>query len=134
MSGSSQKKKHRKNRNRRVDDRNKIKTSFVPTIAVVGLRNGQEARVEELCGGIAKLKFVNADRSEPVLPYADAVFLLTRFIGHRWTEAAQRSFARNRIQLIPGGITCLAHRIRLKAAKIFLLNANSAEKNSEATL
>ena len=134
MSGSSQKKQRRKNRNRRVDVRNKVKTSLVPTIAVVGLRFGQEARVEELCGGIAKLKFVNADHSETAFPHADAVFLLTRFIQHRWTEAAQRSFARNRIQLIPGGITGLAHRIRLKAAKIFLLNANSAEKNSGTTL
>lgn len=134
MSRSSQKKQRRKNRSRRAEVRKKVETPLIPTIAVVGLRFGQEAIVEELCGGVAKLKFVNADHSETVFPYADAVFLLTRFIQHRWTAAAQTSFARNRIHLVPGGITGLAHRIRLKAAKIFLLNANAVEKNSKTPL
>jgi hypothetical protein len=127
MSGSSQKKKHRKNRIRRGDVSHKVKTSLVPTIAVIGLRYGQAAMVEEMCGGVARPKFVDADQSQPVLPQADAVFLLTRFISHRWTEAAHHSFSRNRIHLIPGGISALVHRIRLKAAKIFLLNADSAQ-------
>ncbi len=103
--------------------------SRIPTIAIIGPRNGQEAIIEKLCGGIARLKFVDADQSQPAIPSADAVFLLTKFISHRWTEAAQKQFARNSIYLVSGGITGLVHRIRLKAAKIFLLNTDSAQKN-----
>ena len=82
-----------------------------PTIAVVGLRFGQGAELASRCGGVAKLKFVNADQSETVLPEADAVFLLTRFIQHRWMDASLRSFPRRRVYLHGGGITTLANRI-----------------------
>ena len=119
--------KRKKNRNKQVQLSNN--QYRIPTIAVIGPRNGQEALIEEMVGGIARLKFVDADQSQPLIPSADAVFLLTKFIGHRWTEAAQKQFARNSIYLIPGGITGLVHRIRLKAAKIFLLNTDSAQKN-----
>lgn len=119
--------KRKKNRNKQVQLSNN--QYRIPTIAVIGPRNGQEALIEEMVGGIAKLKFVDADQSQPLIPSADAVFLLTKFIGHRWTEAAQKQFARNSIYLIPGGITGLVHCIRLKAAKIFLLNTDSAQKN-----
>ena len=70
--------------------------SRIPTIAIIGPRNGQEAIIEKLCGGIARLKFVDA---------------------------------RNSIYLVSGGITGLVHRIRLKAAKIFLLNTDFVQKN-----
>lgn len=129
MSTHKRKKNRRKQIQKLANNQRRI-----PTIAVIGPRNGQEALIEEMVGGIARLKFVDADQSQPFIPSADAVFLLTKFIGHRWTEAAQKQFPRNGIYLIPGGITGLVHRIRLKAAKIFLLNANSAEKNSETTL
>lgn len=119
--------KRRKNRNKQVQLSNN--QYRIPTIAVICPRNGQEAMIEEMVGGIARLKFVDADQSQPLIPSADAVFLLTSFIGHHWTEAAQKQFARNSIYLIPGGITGLVHRIRLKAAKIFLLNADSVQKN-----
>ncbi len=128
MAGTKQKKRNRKHRSQRRHNSNKARSSRIPTIAVIGLRYGQAAMVEEMCGGIARLKFVDAYQSQPELPHADAVFLMTRFISHRWTEAAHHSFSRNRIHLVPGGISALVHRIRLKAAKIFLLNADSAQK------
>lgn len=124
MSTHKRKKNRRKQLQKLANNQRRI-----PTIAVIGPRNGEEALIEEMVGGIAKLKFVDGDQSQPLIPKADAVFLLTNFIGHRWTEAAQRQFARNSIYLIPGGITGLVHRIRLKAAKIFLLNADIAQKN-----
>ena len=120
--------KRKKNRNKQVQLSNN--QYRIPTIAVIGPRNGQEALIEEMVGELARLKFVDADQSQPLIPSADAVFLLTSFIDHRWTEAAQKKFPRNSIYLIPGGVTGLVHRIRLKAAKIFLLNADSVEKNN----
>ena len=132
MAGTKQKKRNRRHRSQRRQNSNEARSSRIPTIAVIGLRYGQAAMVEEMCGGIARLRFVDADQSQPLLPQADAVFLLTRFISHRWTEAAQKQFARNSIYLVSGGITGLVHRIRLKAAKIFLLNTDSAQE-SKAT-
>ena len=88
---------------------NKLPTH--PSIAVVGLRYGQEAQLASRCGGVAKLKFVNADQSETVLPHADAIFLLTRFIEHRWTDASLRALPRRRVYLHGGGITSLSERI-----------------------
>ena len=121
---------HKRKKNRNKQSQQLSNNQYrIPTIAVIGPRNGQEAMIEEMVGGIARLKFVDADQSQPLIPSADAVFLLTKFISHRWTEAAQKQFDRNSIYLIPGGITGLVHRIRLKAAKIFLLNADSVQKN-----
>lgn len=100
----------------------------IPTIAIIGPSTSQESLIEEMCGGIAKLKFVDADQSQPAIPSADAVFLLTNLISYRWVDAANEQFAKNRIYMISGGITGLAHRINAKAAKIFLLNAKARQK------
>lgn len=122
-------------KSRRKRNRNKKKLQHplqqtqLPIIAIIGTRNGQETLVEKLCDGVAKLKFVDADLSQPQIPSADAVFLLTRFISHRWTDAAQKQFASNRIYFISGGISGLAHRIRLKAAKILLLSSRATMVN-----
>ena len=121
--------KRKQNKNRNRDTVPKPKPSRLPIVAVIGLRKGQDAMIEEMCSGIVRIKFVDADQSQPEIPSADAVFLLTKFIGHRWTQAAQQQFPRNRIYLIPGGITGLVHRIQLKAAKIFLLNKDFTQKN-----
>ena len=122
--------KCKRKKNRIKQERQLTRNQYrIPTIAVIGPRNGQEALIEEMVGGVARLKFVDADQSQPFIPSADAVFLLTKFIGHRWTEAAQKQFPKNSIYMIPGGITGLVHRIRLKAAKIFLLNTDSVQKN-----
>jgi hypothetical protein len=83
-----------------------------------------------LCGDIARLKFVDADQSETVLPSSAAVFVLTRFVQHRWVAAAQRYFPRRQIYLDGAGITSLADRIRRNAANIFFFNAKSAEENT----
>lgn len=82
-----------------------------PTIAVVGLRRAQFAELVARCGGAANLKFVNADQSETVFPQADAAFLLTRFVEHRWMDASLRTFPRSRVLLHGGGVTSLAGRI-----------------------
>lgn len=82
-----------------------------PTIAVVGLRRAQFAELVARCGSAAKLKFVNADQSETVFPHADAAFLLTRFVEHRWMDASLRAFPRSRVLLHGGGISSLAGRI-----------------------
>jgi len=82
------------------------------TVTIIGLRYGQDARITKKCGDIVNLKFVDADQSETVLPASDAVFVLTRFIEHRWTNAAHRYFPRNRVHLHAGGISSLVRRIR----------------------
>ena len=82
-----------------------------PTIAVIGLRYGQAGQLAARCGRAVRLKFVNADQSETVLPEADAVFLLTRFIGHRWLDASFRALPRRRVYQHGGGISSLADRI-----------------------
>lgn len=87
------------------------KLSQHPTIAVVGLPFGQAGEVISRCGGVAKLKFVNADHAEAVLPQCDAVFLLTRFAGHRWTAAALQTLPRRRVYLHGEAINTLGDRI-----------------------
>lgn len=82
-----------------------------PTIAVVGLRYGQGDQLAARCGNAVRLKFVNADQSETVLPEADAVFLLTRFVQHRWMDASLNAFPRRKVFLHGGGISTLADRI-----------------------
>ena len=91
-----------------------------PTIAVIGLRYGQAGQLAARCGGAAKLKFVNADQSETVLPQADAVFLLTRFVGHRWFDASLRALPRRRVYQHGGGINSLADRILALAGTAIL--------------
>lgn len=91
-----------------------------PTIAVVGLRYGQAEEVVSRCGRVAKLKFVNADQSETVLPECDAVFVLTRFAKPRWTAESYRTLPRRRVHLHGGGISTLADRILSLAATALL--------------
>ena len=81
------------------------------TIAVVGLRYGQPANVQAECGHLANLKFVDAGRSEPRLPASDLIILMTRFIEHRWMNAALRTFPRRSVVLHPGGFSSLVRRI-----------------------
>lgn len=45
------------------------------------------------------------------IPEADHVFVLTRFVGHRWTDYAFRTFPRDRIHLVPGSLSGLRTRI-----------------------
>lgn len=86
-----------------------------PTVAVVGLRYGQPSTVQTACGHLVFLKFVDASRSATRLPDADLVILLTRFIQHRWSEAAFRCFPRQSVVLHPGGVSSLVRRIALLA-------------------
>jgi hypothetical protein len=86
-----------------------------PTVTVIGLRFGQPAQVEARCRHAADLKFVNADQSKVVVPATDHVFLLTRFIQHRWYSAALKHLPRRRVHLHGGGLTSLARRIRALA-------------------
>lgn len=89
----------------------KTKLPLRPTIAVVGLPFEQSGDVISRCGGVTKLKFVNADQAEAVLPQCDAVFLMTRFAGHRWTAAALRVLPRRRVYLHGETINTLGDRI-----------------------
>ena len=82
-----------------------------PAIAVVGLRDGQTAEVTARCGGVARLRFVNADQSETALPPCDAVFLLTRFAGQRWAAESYRRLPRRRVILHGGEASSLPDRI-----------------------
>ncbi len=87
------------------------------TITVIGLRFGQPATVQAVCGHLAILKFVEADRSETRFPATDLVILMTRFIEHRWTEAAFRRLPRRKVVLHPGGVSSLVRRIRSLAIR-----------------
>jgi hypothetical protein len=88
-----------------------------PRVTVVGLRFGQEAHVTRRCGREVDLRFVPADQAQPRLPASDAVFLLTKFIGHNWTEAAYRAFPRNQVHLHHGGISDLIKKIKKLAGQ-----------------
>jgi hypothetical protein len=50
------------------------------------------------------------------LPASDAVILMTRFTGHRWTIAGYRAFPRERVHLHSGGISGLIEKIKALAA------------------
>ena len=95
-------------------------TRSIPTgrrrIAVVGLRKAQAGIVRRKCEGIARIDCVDADRSEVQLPHCDDVILMTRFIDHRWSDSAYRSFPRNRVHLHGGGMSLLYRRIAALAA------------------
>jgi hypothetical protein len=87
-----------------------------PVFAVVGLRFGQEAHVARQCRHLADLKFVRATTAEISFPTSDAVVLLTKFIKHRWTVAAYRAFARERVHLHSGGLSGVIAKIKMLAA------------------
>ena len=91
------------------------RSGTAPRITVVGLRFGQEAHVTRQCGKDVNLRFVHPDQAQPRLPASDAVFLLTKFIGHYWTEAAYRAFPRNQVHLHHGGISDLVKKIKMFA-------------------
>src|SRR5690242_5754186 len=86
--------------------------SLLPKVTVVGLRSGQGRHLEEKCAGTVKLKFIEASRSETRFPGCDAVFLMTKFIEHRWTQSAYQTFPRERVHLHHGGISGLVKKIR----------------------
>jgi hypothetical protein len=86
-----------------------------PRVTVVGLRFGQEAHITRRCGRDVNLRFVPADQAQPRLPACDAVFLLTKFIKHYWTEAAYRTFPRDQVHLHHGGISDLVKKIKVLA-------------------
>ena len=89
----------------------------MPRVTVVGLRFGQEAHVTRQCGKEVDLRFAQADQAKPRLPAIDGVFLLTKFIGQCWIEAAYRTFPRNQVYLHPGGISALVKRIKMLAGQ-----------------
>ena len=80
-------------------------------ISVVGLRKAQAGTVRRKCEVIARIDCVDADRSDVRLPQCDDVILMTRFIDHRWTQSAYRSFPRDRVHLHGGGISQLFQKI-----------------------
>ena len=93
----------------------KIAEPARPLFAIVGLRFGQESHVSRRCRHLADLRFVRADRSETAFPACDAVLLLTKFIEHRWTEAAYRAYPRERVHLHAGGMSSLVAKIKVLA-------------------
>ncbi len=80
-------------------------------IAVVGLRKAQAGIVRRKCEAVARIDCVDADRADVRLPHCDEVILMTRFITHRWSESAYRSFPRDRVHLHGGGMTLLVRKI-----------------------
>jgi hypothetical protein len=90
---------------------------IAPRVTVVGLRFGQEAHVTRRCGREVNLRFVRADQAQPRLPACDAVFLLTKFIKHYWTEAAYRTFPRDQVHLHHGGLSDLVKKIKMLAGQ-----------------
>lgn len=87
-----------------------------PIVAVVGLQKAQFADLVVRCDNAIKLKFVNVEQSECILPRADVVVLVTKFISHRWTDVALRKFPRRRVIFHGGGISLLAERLLSLAA------------------
>jgi hypothetical protein len=80
-------------------------------IAVVGLRKAQAGIVRRKCEAVARIDCVDADRADVRLPQCDDVILMTRFIHHRWSESAYRSFPRDRVHLHGGGMSLLVRKI-----------------------
>jgi hypothetical protein len=80
-------------------------------IAVVGLRKAQAGIVRRKCEAVARIDCVDADHADVRLPQCDEIILMTRFITHRWSESAYRSFPRNRVHLHHGGMSLLVRKI-----------------------
>ena len=95
-------------------------TRSIPTgrrrIAVVGLRKAQAGIVRRRCEGVVRIDCVDADRAKVRWPQCDDVILMTRFINHRWSESAYRSFPRERVHLHGGGMSLLVRKIAAMAA------------------
>ena len=82
-----------------------------PRICVVGLKNNQCRRLESECGEIADLRFLDSRRNVGDIPACDHVVLLPRFINKRWTRGAYDAMDRDRVHLIPGGVSSLIDTI-----------------------
>lgn len=80
-------------------------------ITVVGLRKGQDRIVAGRCGSQADLTFLNGDTAEVSFPRSDHVVVMTKFVHHRWTQVAYRTFGRDRVRLHPGGVSGLVKLI-----------------------
>ena len=85
-------------------------------IAILGPMDGQAGVIASRCGRRARLSFVNRDRGDKCFPSCDHLILWTKFIQHRWTEAAYRQFPRDRVHLHDGGLTGLVEKINELAA------------------
>jgi hypothetical protein len=77
-------------------------------ITVIGLRKGQHRVVADKCGKLADLAFLDGDTSSVALPASDHIVVMTKFVEHRWTEAAHQRLGRERVHLHRGGISGLA--------------------------
>lgn len=78
--------------------------------------NGQIGVIASKCNRRACLRVINRDRGDKLFPSCDHVILWTRFITHKWTEAAYRQFPRDRVHLHHGGLSGLIEKINKLAA------------------
>ena len=85
-------------------------------IAIVGLQKAQAGIVRRKCEAVARIDCVDADRADVRLPQCDEVILMTRFVDHRWSDSAYRSFPRDRVHLHRGGISLLVQKIAALAS------------------
>jgi hypothetical protein len=60
---------------------------------------------------MARIHFIDADRSGKTLPRTDHIILTTKFIRHAWMEVACAVLPRARVHLHDGGLTGLIGRI-----------------------
>ncbi len=97
-------------------DKSKTLSGDRRRIAVVGLRKARAGIVRRKCEAVARIDCVDADRADVRLPQCDDVILMIRFIHHRWSESAYRSFPRHRVHLHGGGMTLLVRKITALAS------------------
>lgn len=74
-----------------------------PTIVILGLPRSTVRRVIEKTSGRAKLEFVNTNGKRPSLPRGDHCIVYVARCRHSWTDLVFRSFARDRIRMVPRG-------------------------------
>jgi len=91
-----------------------------PTIVVVGCLPAHEQRIEQACGQSVRLRFVESEKGRGKnvsLPSADHVILCVKFIGHRFTETANKYWPRSRVHYHRGGIKELTTKVQAIAAQ-----------------
>lgn len=77
-------------------------------VVVVGLKGDQPGFIKAKFQSVARVSFVEAHEVPSKLPDAEFYFVMTKFIGHRWTDHLRGD---KRAHLVAGGLSDLASRI-----------------------
>jgi hypothetical protein len=81
-------------------------------ITIVGMKPNQSRSVESHFAGMCMFTFIPAGRCNTQLPSRTEWVIISRWTGHRWSEAAFHQFPRRRVKFCRGGIASILRLVR----------------------